>query len=114
MTQPGNAPRPARGKRGAAHRWRESWLLSALRALRGNDRRAYDILATLLHFSLRGELRILDAIHVLVDFAVRARRRSKLLRMTIERRGRDAIRIMIEVDPDKAPPELVRYAQGAR
>jgi hypothetical protein len=114
VTQPGNGPRPSRGKRGAAHRWRESWLLSALRALRGNDRRAYDILATLLHFSLRGEARILDAIHVLVDFAARARRRSKRLRMTIERRGRDAIRIMIEVDPDQAPAELARYAQGAR
>jgi hypothetical protein len=51
---------------------------------------------------------------VLVDFAVRARRRSKRLRMTIERRGQDAISIMIEVDPDKAPAELARYAQGAR
>jgi hypothetical protein len=114
VTQTGNAPRPARGKRGSAHRWRGSWLLSALRALRGKDRRAYDILATLLHFSLRGEARILDAIHVLVDFAVRARRRSKRLRMTIERRGQDAISIMIEVDPDKAPAELARYAQSAR
>jgi hypothetical protein len=34
--------------------------------------------------------------------------------MTIERCGHDAIRIMIEVDPDKALGELVRYAQGAR
>jgi hypothetical protein len=114
VTQPGNAPRPSRGKRGSAHHSRESWLLSALTTLRGNDRRAYDVLAALLHFGLRGELRILDAIHVLVDFAVRARRRSKRLRMTIERCGHDAIRIMIEVDPDKAPGELVRYAQGAR
>jgi hypothetical protein len=114
VTQPGNGPRPSRGKRGSAHHRRESWLLSALRALRGYDRRAYDILAALLHFGLRGELRILDAIHVLVDFAARARRRSKRLRMTIERRGRDAIRIMIEVDPDKGPAELARYAQGAR
>ncbi len=86
-----------------------------MRALRGYDRRAYNILATnLLHISLRGDVRILDAIDALVDFAMRARRRSRVWRMTVERYGQDAIRIMIEVDPDMAPTELVRDAQGAR
>jgi hypothetical protein len=68
MAAPGNTS-PER-RRGAAKRHRrEAQLLDAFAALRRSDRRVHDALVTIIR---RGDVRILDAVAVVVDFVFRA------------------------------------------
>jgi hypothetical protein len=68
MSKPGNGS-PERRRGAVRRRQREARLLDAFADLRRSDRRVHDALVTIIR---RGDVRILDAVGVIVDFVFRA------------------------------------------
>jgi hypothetical protein len=71
MSKPGNGS-PRRHQQAVQRHRREAQLLDAFADLRRSDRRVHDALVTVIR---HGDVRVLDAVAVIVDFVFHAARR---------------------------------------